>query len=161
MMKILGLIFILIMPMAHAKDFIYPTPPSNDTSLYFNGHYTSHQHHHRSLPKAKTRPKAHHHMSTAKKHHHRTTCRLKRHGAGSLLVYYVLPATACCGETYVLRKANCCARSGAWQTSYYASFQPGAEDFIYSATNDDESRSYDMYRNVIADDTMRDPPWDP
>lgn len=161
-----GLIFYLVsvLPAAHAKNFIYSVPPPNDTSLYFDNSQTTFKPKH---AKAHSRHKSHHltashfklHSTLALRppHKHKVICRhaTKRHTG--LYVYYALPAPACCGADWKLHKASCCAHSGEWQTSYYATFKAAPGDFIYSATNDDEQRTYDVYNEVVANGEIDDP----
>jgi len=142
-------IFVIIHPRGYAKNHIYPVPPPNDTGLLFH-----HLHHKPAQPHFFTRKK-HKIPHPVKVVHHKNFYRPTSHG--SFYVYYALPASACCGETWVLKKINCCAHSGVWQTSPYATFKLSASDFIYNATNNDDERGYDWYRDVVANEIIEDP----
>lgn len=135
-------------PSSFASHFIYPVPPPNDTSLNntVQPHYHAARHSYR-----------HHHH---RRHRHYYTCKAPRHAhhpTTGLFLYYALPATACCGETWQLRKTRCCAQPGVWSSSPYATFKPAPTDFIYSETNDDDTRPYDLYWDVTGDDSIEDP----
>jgi hypothetical protein len=158
----------LTVPPVEAKNFVYPVPPPNDTSLNYDPsiscrlhkkvkvHRKIHSHHH-AHPALKTATKK---IVTAVKRTrslHTAHKRSKPHRTTGIFLYYALPATACCGETWHLPKAACCAEPGVWHTSPYAIFEPEPGDFIYSATNDDAERSYDHYHELVVNGEIEDP----
>lgn len=122
----------------------YPLPPPNDTSLKNQPSYTKTKH---ILQRS-----AHH-----KRKHHKTLCRHLARPASGFYVYYALPAPACCGSTWTLQKTTCCMQEGVWPNSPYATFKLAPDDFIYSATNDDDKRDWDLYRDVVANEVIDDP----
>ncbi len=145
--------FLILLSMSesgYTKNYIYPVPPPNDTSLLlqpsYSGLHSERPKKRSALLKIRTQTKLRH-----KNFHH------PHRAQGSLYLYYALPAPACCGETYLLSRANCCAHCAEWQTSYYATFKLAPEDFVYSPSNDDEERSFNVYRNVVVNEVIEDP----
>jgi len=135
---------------ASAANAVYSVPPPNDTSLQATppqvGVRPHHQHQHHYYHRQKR---------CSKILVHRSRHRPQQHAG--IYLYYPLPATACCGETWQLNKTRCCAEEGVWPRSPYATFKPAPADFIRNASNDDETRPYDYFSDVPVDDSVEDP----
>lgn len=148
-------LFLAMMPFCQssAQNMVYRVPPPNDTSLNNARQEIPHRHrvHHRKL-----HYKLHQYSCNYRHRHRHHNVHAHYHRKPSLYLYYSLPGTACCGENWQLRKTKCCAEYGTWSSSPYGTFEPAPEDFIYSATNDDD-RHYDPYRNDPIDDTIENP----
>lgn len=155
MLKVLtGLLFcaLLTLQTAYASDWTAAVPPPNDVGLMAKEKTLMVVHHYHRHKKHRH----YHHRPLAKRYHHyyhrKTTCYRKVRGPQGIYVYYALPATACCGSMKTVTKYRCCAHSGAWPASNYSTFKAGPEDFIYSATNDDEYRNQNDDWKLIGND---------
>ena len=133
----------------HAASALYAIPPPNDTSLMTAP----------ALPPAHFKPRVRVKSPACKNHHRRLYHATQQHRKtqGEILLYYALPATACCGDIWILPQTRCCAQWGAWSSSTYARFQPTADDFMASATNNDDTRSYDYFNATPVDDSVENP----
>jgi hypothetical protein len=151
MVKFFILMLSLIIQASYAQEVISSMPaPTNDQSLEYKPRPTKKIH---LVKPAKHLKNSKH---TAKKNSTKPLGpHLRKRQSGKLVIYYALPATACCGPTLEIKKANCCTAWEHWTASHYAAFNVSAEDLIYSERNND--RDLNLMSSNIIEEVVEDP----
>ncbi|HVY53471.1 MAG TPA: hypothetical protein VHA13_03020 [Gammaproteobacteria bacterium] len=147
-MMITTLILISLSGISLAQNQIYPVAPQNDISLVKveskrpNLHYAKRIHHHFHKHRSRIAQISHHH---------------KPKKLTGLFIYYALPATACCGETWGLEKINEYRSWDKWRNSPTVAFRTPSDEILHSATNDDSFRWSNLERNQSINEVIEDP----
>jgi hypothetical protein len=145
---------------ALAREWLYPAPPSPDTSLLAAPPLVVSQTVTRTsiVKHSKHHTKISHRQTIIHSQIYHAVKKPFRHG--ELTVAFALAAPACCGETWVLHGTNCCVTWGVWGSSRYGSFHVDEDDMTYSPTNDDDTRGdveVDRYRVASVEEVVEDP----